>query len=87
MANQKFFVQFFIFVNLYQHSKNEAVSLIYFGEMVVLEILQSDWLGELWSVYQEQDFSKTQDLCRNTANNMNFHYRTNAVKINDQIFP
>ena len=86
MANQKFFVQFFIFVNLYRHAKNEAVSLIYSGEMVVLEILQSDWLGEFWSIYQEQDFPKTYDLCRNTANNMKFHYRTNAVKINDQIF-
>ena len=26
------------------------------------------------------------DLCRNTANNMNFDYRTNSVKINDKIF-
>ena len=26
------------------------------------------------------------DLCRNTANNKNFHYRTNSVKTNDQIF-
>ena len=86
MAKQKFFVQFFIFVNLYRHAKNEAVSLIYSGEMVVLEILQSDWLGEFWSIYQEQDFPKTYDLCRNTANNMNFRYRTSAVKINDQIF-
>ena len=87
MANQKLFVQFFILVNFYRHAKNEAVSLSYSGEMVVLEILQSDWLGEFWSIYQEQDFPKTYDLCRNTANNMNFHYRTNAVKINDQIFP
>ena len=26
------------------------------------------------------------DLCRNTANNKYFHYRTNSVKTNDQIF-
>ena len=26
------------------------------------------------------------NLCRNTANNINFHYRTNSVKINDKIF-
>ena len=25
-------------------------------------------------------------LCRNTANNLNFHYRTNSVKSNDQNF-
>ena len=25
-------------------------------------------------------------MCRNTANNINFHYRTNPVKINDKIF-
>ena len=40
------------------------------------------WLAE--SIF-EQDFSHIQDLCRNTAN-MNFHYRTNWLKINDQIF-
>ena len=25
-------------------------------------------------------------MCRNTANNTNFHYKTNSVKINDKIF-
>ena len=31
-------------------------------------------------------FSQKWDLCRNTANNINLHYRTNPVKIYDQIF-
>ena len=28
----------------------------------------------------------TPDLCRNKANTINFHYRPNSGKINDQIF-
>ena len=43
-------------MTLYQHVKNEAVSLIYSGETVDLEILQSDWLGAFWSISQEQNF-------------------------------
>ena len=31
-------------------------------------------------------FSQIWDLCGNTANNINFHNRTNAIKINDQSF-
>ena len=34
---------------------------------------------------QDQKFSQTWDL-RNKVNNVNFHYRTNLVKVNDQIF-
>ena len=32
-------------------------------------------------------FSQIWDLCRNTVNNINFHYRSNSVKLNDKIFP
>ena len=42
------------------------------------------WL--IWLTSHEQKFSWIWDLCRNTANNITFHYRTNSVKINDQIF-
>ena len=35
---------------------------------------------------RNQNFPKTWDLCRNIANNIHFHYRTNSVKINDKIF-
>ena len=55
-----------IFVNLYQHAKNEAVSLICSEEIIDWKTLQSDWLIKSWSI--------------------SFHYKTNSVKINDQIF-
>ena len=32
-------------------------------------------------------FPQLWDLHRSTANNLNFHYRTNLEKIYDQIFP
>ena len=38
-------------------AKNETVSSICLGEIVHLEILQSDWLREFWPISQEQDFS------------------------------
>ena len=52
-----------------------------------LKILQSDSLRPFPLTSQEQDFSQIQDLWMNSTNNANFHYRTNSVKINDQIFP
>ena len=58
MPNQKMLDQFLIFVNLYQHAKNEAVSSICSREIVDLKILQSDWLTAFWSTSQEQDFSQ-----------------------------
>ena len=56
MPNQQIFDQLLIFVNLYQHAKNEVVSAICSGEIVDLQFLQSDWLKML--IFQEQDFSK-----------------------------
>ena len=74
-------------MNLYEYAKNKVVSWICSGETVNLKILKSDWLKAFWPISQEeQDFSQTQDLYRNTGNNINFHYRTNSLKINDQIF-
>ena len=35
---------------------------------------------------QEKRFSQIWDLCRNTANHINFHYRANSVENNNQIF-
>ena len=67
-----------IFMILYQHAesshqighaKNETVSLTCSGEIVHLEILQSDW-----PISQEQ----SQALCRNTANK-NFQYKINII--------
>ena len=58
MPKQKIFDQLLIFVNLYQHTKNEAISSICSGEIVDLKILQSDWLRAFWPISQEQDFSQ-----------------------------
>ena len=86
LTNQKKFDKLLIFVNLYQYKKNEAVLSICSGEMVNLKFLQYDWLRAFWPIFQERYFLQRYDLYRNTANNVNFHYRTNSVKINDQIF-
>ena len=53
MRNQKNFDKLLIFVNLYQHARNEAVSSICSEEIVDLRILQSNWLGAFWSVSQD----------------------------------
>ena len=45
------------------------------------------WLPEkILAHISGQKFSQIWDLCRNTAKNISFQYRTNSVKINDQIF-
>ena len=76
-TNQKNFDQPLIFVNnLYKHAKNEAVSSFCSGEMVDSKILQSEWLRAFWSLSQKQDLSQREDLCKNTASNINFHYGT-----------
>ena len=85
-AHEKYSAPLLIYVNLYQHAKNQVISLICSGDMADLKILQSDWLRTFWLVSQEPEFSQIWDLCRNTASNINFHYRTNIVKINDNIF-
>ena len=53
--------------------------------MVHQKILQSDWLRTFWSISHELKFPQTWDLCKNLAN-INFHYRTNSVKIKYKIF-
>ena len=57
-AQPKNFQSTFIFLNLYQHAKNETISLICFDEILDLKILQSDWLRVFWPIFQEQDFSQ-----------------------------
>ena len=86
MPNQKVYIQILIFVNLYQHAKNDAVSSICSGEMIDLKILQTEWLVAFWLLSQEQDFSRKHSIYAGTANSTNFHYRANSGKINDQYF-
>ena len=47
---------------------------------------ESDWLRTFWSIFLEQKFSQILHLHRIITNNIDFHYRTNVVKMNDQIF-
>ena len=86
MPTPKKIDQLLIYVNFYQHAKNQVISLICSGDMVDYKILQSDWLRTIWPISHEQKFSQTCDLCRNLANNINFHYRPNSVKIKDKSF-
>ena len=44
IPTKKIFDQLLIYVNLYKHAKNQANSLIWSGDMIDEEILQSDWL-------------------------------------------
>ena len=57
-----------------------------FHRFALEKCLQSYWLRAFWPISQEQHFSQIEDLYRNTVNNINFHYRTNSRKINDQNF-
>ena len=82
-AHPTFFDKLLIYVDLCQHVKNQAISLICSGDMVDQKILQSDWQRIFWSISHELKFSQIWDLCRNTASNINFHYRWNSVKSND----
>ena len=80
IPNQNCFDQPLIYANLYNHAKNQAyVDLFWWYGW--LKILQSDWLRTFWPKSQEQNFSHIWDLSRNNANSLNFHYRTNSVKI------
>ena len=85
MLNQKHLNQLLIYVNLYQHAKIQDILLICSGYMFDQKILQSDWVNIVWHIYQEPKFSQVWNLCRSTTNNINFQYRTNSVKNNDQI--
>ena len=45
------------------------------------------WLAEnILAHMQELKFSQIWNGCRNAANNINFHYRINSVRINDKFF-
>ena len=68
-------------MTLYQHAKNQATSRCMFD----LKIQQSDWPRAFWSISQEQDLSQIWDLCRDTANNINFHCIQNLEKTNNPL--
>ena len=53
----------------------QAAFLISSREMVNKKILKPDWLTTFQAIFLEQTFSQIWDLCKNTANNIYFHYR------------
>ena len=65
MPNQKLFNQLLIFVNLYQHAKNEALSSIFSGEKLLKN--PAFWLAESILSYicffYKQWFFSTQPQC------------------------
>ena len=67
-------------MNFYQHAKNQALSPLFSRDLVDFKILQSDWPRAFWSISQEPDYPQIWDLCKNTANNVNFHYRPKSEK-------
>ena len=84
LAHPKNFRPTFNFCEFVSTCKNEVISSICSRETVDLKTLQSDWLRAFWPISQEQDFSQYR-ICAETANNMDFHYRSKSVKINDKI--
>ena len=77
IPTQKIFDQFLIYVNLYRHAKDQDFFNLFwrYGWLKNTAI----WLNENILAH----ISQILNLCRNIANNINFHYRTNSVKIND----
>ena len=69
------------FVSTFKKSK-EIVDLG-FQEISYLKAWQSDWPRTFWRKSGEQDFSQIWDLCKDTSNNINFHYKPNSEKNND----
>ena len=77
---QIFFNQLLISINLYKYAKNQAFSSFYSRDIVDAKTLQSDWPGAFWPISQELDFSQIWDMCKNTANCVNYNYRPNSIK-------
>ena len=84
MPTQKKFDQLLIFVNYINMQK---ISLFHWFALEIWLIkIPAIWLAEnILAHIPRTRNSEIWDLCRNTSNNMSFHYRTNSVKIKDQI--
>ena len=85
LPTQKIFDLILIYVNLYQHAKKSGYFIDLFRTYSSLKN-PAIWLRTFWLSSQEPKFSQIWDFCRNTAKNINFHYRTNFVKINPKFF-
>ena len=63
--------------------KNQTSSSFCSRDIVNLKILRSDWSRAFWPISLEPEFSQVWDLCKNTANIIEFLYRSNSEKRND----
>ena len=86
MPTQELFSSTFNLCEFFSSCKKSGYFGDFFWRYGWLKILQSDCLRTYWPISQERKFPQIWDLCKNTANNINFHYGRNSVKINDQIF-
>ena len=73
-------------MDLYQHAKNQAFSSFCFRDIVDLKVLQPYWPRAFWPISHKPEFFQIWDLSKHTAININFHYRPDWEKINNQIF-
>ena len=69
--SQIFFDQLLIYVNLYQHARNR---------LFFIDLLWRYDFQTFWSVFLEPTFSQILDLCSNTTNHVNVHFRINSMK-------
>ena len=84
MPTQRFLDEPLIYVNLYQHAKNQANSSISSRDMIKKSCnLIAPKI--FWSISQELKFSQRWYLFRNAANNINFRNRKKSVKADDPI--
>ena len=68
-------------MNLYQNTKNQAITSFCYKDPIDLKILKSDWLRAFLPISQEPDFSRIYNSNKNTVNNTKLYYRGNAKKL------
>ena len=74
----------FKFSWIYKTMQKITISL-FSSDIFNLKILQSDWPRAFWPISQKSNFFQIWNLNRNTANNINFHYRSNSQNITNKI--
>ena len=84
MPNHKIFNRLLTSVNLCEHAKQ--------GGYFINLLWRNSWfknsrlVESILAYISGKDFPQKSYFCRNTANNINFHYSTNSVKTNNEIF-
>ena len=72
------FQSIFSFHEFVSTSKKSCISSFSSTDTFDLKIPQSNQPKVFWDISQEPDFSQIWDLCRNIANNKDFHSRSNS---------